>query len=133
MVRPIPENLKYEAKRDLMIENLREFRMTSEYTKTVITKNNMTKTAKFTQYNKETTIFEDYFSEIAEQGRSRFLEDQDLKEIIYRTIPTKFQQELRRKKMEPNGQYAHFLKVDHYAFTTMITLFPLNSKLEAQV
>ena len=36
------------------------------------------------------------------------------------------------EKMEPNGKYAHFLKVERYAFTIMITLFPLNSKLEAQ-
>ena len=107
--------------------------MTSGYTKTVILKNNVTKLVKVTQYNKDTTIFEDYFSEISELGRSRFLEDQDLKEIIYRTMPTKFQQEVRRKKMEPTGQYAHFLNADRYAFLIMITLFPLNSKLEALV
>ena len=132
MVRPVPENLRYDANRDPLIENLREFKATSDYIKAVINKNDRTKTAKVTQYNKDTIIFEDYFSEIAELGRSRFLEDQDLKEIIFRTMPTQFQQDLRRKNMEPNGKYAHFLRADRYAFTIMITLFPLNSKLAAQ-
>ena len=132
MVRLVPENLRYDANRDPLIENLREFKATSDYIKAVINKNDRTKTAKVTQYNKDTIIFEDYFSEIAELGRSRFLEDQDLKEIIFRTMPTQFQQDLRRKNMEPNGKYAHFLRADRYAFTIMITLFPLNSKLAAQ-
>ena len=132
MVRPVPENLRYDANKDPLIENLREFKATSDYIKAVINKNDRTKTAKVTQYNKDTIIFEDYFSEIAELGRSRFLEDQDLKEIIFRTMPTQFQQDLRRKNMEPNGKYAHFLRADRYAFTIMITLFPLNSKLAAQ-
>ena len=80
-MRPIPESLEFEAQRDPTIETLRELRMTSEFSKAVITKTNITRMAKFNQY-KVTTIFEDYFSEIAEYGWTRFLEDQDLKEII---------------------------------------------------
>ena len=67
VVRPIPESLEYEAQRDPTIETLRELRMTSEFSKAVITKTNITRMAKFNQY-KVTTIFEDYFSEIAEYG-----------------------------------------------------------------
>ena len=132
MVKPVPENLWYKSKRDPLVEKMRHLKLTSEFTKAVINKKNLVTAIKLPQFNKDTTIYEDYFSEIAQVGRARCLEDQDLKEIIFRTMPTSFQQEVTRKGMEPDGKYAHFLRADRYAFTFMITLFPYNSKLTAQ-
>ena len=132
MVKPVPGNLWYKSKKDPLVEKMRDLKMTSEFTKAVINKKNIVTALKLPQFNKETTIYEDYFSEIAQVGRARYLEDQDLKEIIFRTMPTPFQQEVTRKEMEPDGRYAHFLRADRYAFTFMITLFPYNSKLTAQ-
>ena len=132
MVKPVPENLWYKSKKDPLVEKMRDLKLTSEFTKAVINKKNIVTALKLPQFNKETTIYEDYFSEIAQVGRARYLEDQDLKEIIFRTMPTPFQQEVTRKEMEPDGKYAHFLRADRYAFTFMITLFPYNSKLTAQ-
>ena len=45
VVRPIPESLEFEAQRDPTIETLRELRMTSEFSKAVITETNITRMA----------------------------------------------------------------------------------------
>ena len=129
---PIPQFLQYTAHKDPLLEKLRSMRLGSEFIKRVMNRQTAIQSKKFREYDRLDMMFEDFYHEITSYGRAGHLEDQDVKELLFRHMPPQFQQEMIRKKMEPNGVYTNFLKAGRYAYLIMLILFPPDSKIEVQ-
>ena len=96
----VPEFLQYTAQKDPLLERLREMRLGTEFIRKVMARQAATKNLKFRKYDRLHMMFEDFYHEILTNSRSLYLEDQDIKELLFRHMPTQFQQEMSRSKME---------------------------------